>query len=87
MTNHLGLELITINYYAIPNGRDGHGFLPIVRSTVGDTGNTWQTRGYDRDVALEIAERMAQEMADRFCGDYLITVEAGTDPAPRVTRV
>jgi hypothetical protein len=69
----------TITYYAKPNARAGHGFVPIVESTMGDRlGSPYSAIGYDLDTARRVACSMAHDLFERLAGDYDVTIVEGT---------
>lgn len=69
----------TITYYAKPNARAGHGFVPIVESTMGDhIGSTYSATGYDLDSAKRMVCSMAHDLAERLVGDYDVEIVEGT---------
>lgn len=67
--------VIKITYGAIKNKREGHAWLPMVWEDGRERGDTYAARGYDKDEALRMAERMAQEHASKFVGDWKVTVK------------
>ena len=69
-------DRIRIEYDAIPNGRGpGYGWIPMVWKNGRMEGSTWYEKGTDRDSAVEAAQWMAEQEADRYCGDWDVTVE------------
>lgn len=66
--------VVAIEYAAAPNGHAGHGFLPLIWNNGRRIGSTWASTGYDRDEALARAQEMAREEAERYIGDWTVTV-------------
>lgn len=84
---------VDIAWYIVPNGNQrAGGYMPVYRVDGGrEQGDTYG-RGYDPDTARRLAHEMAQEEAQRYSGDWRITVrpaETGPEergPAPRGAR-
>lgn len=80
---------VDIAWYIVPNkNQRAGGYMPVYRVDGGrEQGDTYG-RGYDPDTARRLAHEMAQEEAQRYSGDWLITVrpaevrpeERGTTP-------
>jgi hypothetical protein len=68
---------VTIRWFAIPNvdTRRG-GFMPMVEVDGKLKGDTYGT-GYARDIAESMAEERARALADRYVGDWRVTVRKG----------
>lgn len=66
---------IEITYAAQPNGREGHGFLPVITVNGKPKGSTWASQGFDEAEALAQARARAEAEAARYVGDWHVTVE------------
>jgi hypothetical protein len=67
---------ILIEYGAVPNKREGHGYLPILWVNGRQMGHTYWPTGYDRDDAVAMARHEAAEERARYLGDYRVKVQA-----------
>lgn len=67
---------ILIEWAAVPNSRPNSGFVPMVWNNGRAQGSAWATHGLDKDEAAKHAEAMAEEEADRYSGDWTITIRA-----------
>jgi hypothetical protein len=61
------------------NERQG-GWLPAVWQNGRLLGSEWSTISYDRDEALQMAPREADEAAERYIGDWDITMKPRSNP-------
>lgn len=71
-----GCGEILIEWAAIPNSRPNSGYLPVLWVNGKQRGSTWAPHGLDKDEVPKHAEAMAREEADRYCGDWTITIRA-----------
>ncbi|MBT8452970.1 MAG: hypothetical protein KJO40_13460 [Deltaproteobacteria bacterium] len=68
---------VDIEYGVVANGnKRAGGWLPVIWKNGRQHGSTWQGSGYDREDALTLAQEMAREEADRYIGDWNVTVGA-----------
>ena len=70
---------VAITWYAIPNEnkRDPRGgYLPVYELDGKVHGDTYG-RGYDKAEAEQLAEARALKEADRYTGDWVVTVKKG----------
>ena len=70
---------VAITWYAIPNEnkRDPRGgYLPVYELDGKVHGDTYG-RGYDKAEAEQLAEARALKEADRYIGDWIVTVKKG----------
>jgi hypothetical protein len=70
---------VAITWYAIPNEnkRDPRGgYLPVYELDGKVHGDTYG-RGYDKDEAEKLAEARAHKEAERYTGDWNVTVKKG----------
>ena len=66
---------ITIEWYAIPNGnKSAGGFLPVYDLDGKQKGHTYWGIGYDKATAEMDAEIAANKAAERYTGDWNVTV-------------
>jgi hypothetical protein len=71
-------DKVKIRYCAVPNANEHvGGWLPLVSVNGHQHGDTWSGRGLDRSVAVRRAARDAQGEADRYGGDWNVTVRRG----------
>lgn len=64
---------VVIGYSAQPSGG---GWMPVVTANGRVVRQEWSAKGYDKDVAVEIAHEVAQELASRYRGDWRISIVA-----------
>jgi hypothetical protein len=84
MTHDTDNYRVKIEYGVIANGNEqAGGFIPMiwVNDLMGDCKfpTTWSPRSLDREQAMHRAEIEASEEAERYCGDYNVTVPARSD--------
>ncbi len=76
-TQYPGYDKVKIRYCAVPNADERRGgFLPLVSVNGQQHSDTWG-RGLDKNVALRRAAVDAQNEADRYGGDWNVTVRRG----------
>ena len=63
-----------LEYAAVLNAREGCGWIPALWVDGRRVGSTYYTHGVDQDQALDYARRGAQAEADRYRGDWDITI-------------
>lgn len=62
---------VVFGYSAQPSGG---GWMPVVTANGRVVRQEWSAKGYDKDVAVEIAHEVAQELASRYRGDWHIRI-------------
>jgi len=65
---------IAIEFGAVENVRTGCGWLPMLWENGHARGDTYAARGFDRSLALSIAQQAAHSHAARFVGDWTISI-------------
>lgn len=65
---------VRIEYGAVLNVRPNSGHLPMVWIDGRTQGHTYAPSGYGVSDAVRIAEERARETAQRYCGDWDVTI-------------
>lgn len=65
---------ILIEFADVPNGREGHGWIPALWINGRRVGSTYWPEGGDSDWAYDAAELRAKAEAARYVGDWNVTV-------------
>ena len=71
-------ETIALAYGALPHfDRDGaqDGWIPFATKNGARFGRQWFDRGCERDDAIRVAYRWAQDESERYVGDWIVTIE------------
>lgn len=66
----MNLETITFSYGALVNENHQDGWLPYLMVNGHIETSSWSSRGLGLDEAKAEAKVMAEERAERYCGDY-----------------
>lgn len=74
---------VVITYGVIRNKREDGGWLPRIWINGRGTGDEWSPRSLDRSEALRFARAAAADEAERWLGDYVVTVNTRKAPARR----
>lgn len=72
------METINITYNAIPNKLKGQGFLPVYTLNGKQYGHAYAGKGYEQEIALELAKQAANDEVSHYTGDWTITIAQQT---------